>query len=137
MDTTGVERSLTDYRGKVVILNFWAPWCFSCKEEMKALSEIREYFSGAALEIIAVTVLEPGQQLPTVSYPFPVLLDSDKAAAKAYEVGMLPVSIILDKEGRIAEFPDPSGGKLATSFSGPRGWNALGTVRALEALIRE
>ena len=136
-DSAGVERTLEEFRGRVVVLNFWAPWCFSCKEELNALSEVREYFADSNFEVVAVTVLEDGQPAPATKYNFPVLLDSEKRAAKAYAVSMLPVTMIADKQGRIAEFPDPANGQRAERFFGPRGWNALGTVRALEGLIAE
>lgn len=136
-DTSGGTLALSELRGKVVLLNFWAPWCFSCKEEMVGLQQLHDYFENESFTVLAVTVLEDGQTLATQPYTFPVLRDEGRQVAKRYSVGMLPVTIVIDKEGRIAPFPDPSSGEPATVFVGPRGWSSLRVTRAIQALIEE
>jgi peroxiredoxin len=136
-DAYGTPFALSDYRGKVVLLNFWAPWCFSCQSEMSAFEDLRNYFPRDKFEVLAVTVLEGRDRETGEKHGYPVLLDVDKAVAERYQVGILPVTLIIDKEGRVAPFPDPDTGKPETVFQGPRGWSSLKVVRALQKLIDE
>ncbi len=136
-DVHGTSYALDDYRGKVVILNFWAPWCFNCEAEMAAFEELRAYFPSDKFEVLAVTVLDEGKSIEKVKYSYPVLLDREKVVAEKYEVGLLPVTLVLDKWGCIVEFPDPDSGKPTAVIQGPRGWNTLKVVRELERLIDE
>jgi len=137
LDRDGASHSLASYRGKVVLLNFWAPWCFSCKVEMEALDELKRYLRDEPFEVVSITVLEPNERPGKVNVHFPVLLDTDKSVAKLYGVDLLPVTVILDKSGRMVSFPDPDHDSNETMFRGPRGWNSLKAVRELRRLMIE
>ena len=136
-DLQGESHSLSDYRGKVVLLNFWAPWCFSCKAEMAGLDELKRYLADEQFETLGVTVLESRERAFNPKVQFPILLDVQKTVAKLYGVEIVPVTIILDKAGRIVSFPDPDHDTSETYFTGPRGWNSLKAVRDLRRLMNE
>ncbi|SFB47613.1 Peroxiredoxin [Cohnella sp. OV330] len=105
-DLDGNAVSLRDLRGKAVYLNFWTTWCKWCKKEMPAMKRVYESFEGRDLAIVAVDIGEGRDKVATYidqgGYPFQVLLDSDKSVSKSYRVTSIPVSVFVDKEGRVA-----------------------------------
>ncbi len=119
-DIDGKKRRLSDLRGKVVLVNFWATWCPPCRREMPSIERLSRILKGPDFEVLAVNV---GESLDTVfSFTgtldpvptFPIVFDRDSSVLKAWPVRGLPATFILDKEGRIAyravggrEFDDP------------------------------
>ncbi|MGH1461288.1 MAG: TlpA disulfide reductase family protein [Neptuniibacter sp.] len=101
--------TLKNYKGKVVLLNFWATWCPPCIKEMPSMQRLRDHFSGQPFEIVAINV---GETATTVSsfmleldteLTFPILLDQE---AKSFgELGLrgLPMSLLIDQDGNIIE----------------------------------
>jgi thiol-disulfide isomerase/thioredoxin len=104
-DLEGRTHRLEDYRGKVVLINFWATWCDPCRAEMPALNKLRASFAGQPFAVLAVNLAESESRIrrfmEQVPLDFPVLLDRDSGAAKAWKARVLPVSFIVDAEGRI------------------------------------
>lgn len=95
-------------RDKGVILNFWGTWCEPCREEMPDMNEI--YNEGHEdYEIVAVNVSEGNQQINQFlssldeDLSFPIALDSNRDVTKAYQVGPLPTTIAIDKDGVVVE----------------------------------
>ena len=98
--------SLSEYRGRVVLLNFWATWCESCTEEMPLLETLHRRYRERGLAVLAPSIDAAGRRavLPFVarhSPTFPVLL-SDLRTAQAYEVIGLPTAYLIDARGRVA-----------------------------------
>src|SRR5690242_9980366 len=95
-DLAGREYRLADYRGKVVVVNFWATWCEPCREEMPSMKALRASLAGRPFEVLAVNLGEPESRvrrfLEQVPLDFPVLLDRDSAVAKAWRARVLPAS---------------------------------------------
>lgn len=104
-DLEGREHALEDYRGKVVLVNFWATWCEPCKEEMPSIERLRRSLEGRAFAVLAVNLAEPDAIvqafLARVPLGFPVLMDRDAAAAKAWKARMLPATFIVGTDGRV------------------------------------
>jgi peroxiredoxin len=96
---------LADYRGKVLLVNFWATWCEPCRAEMPSMNRLRASLAGRPFEVLAVNLGEPESRirrfLEQVPLDFPVLLDQDKAVAKAWQARILPASYLVDADGRI------------------------------------
>lgn len=126
-DLEGAQRALHAYRGKVVVLNFWATWCEPCREEMPSLNQLRLSLKGMPVEMFAVNVGEGEGRinafLGKVPVDFPVLLDRDARASKAWKVRLMPTTFILGTDGRVRY-----------SFSGARDWSDP-TVRATIAAL--
>jgi peroxiredoxin len=96
---------LEDYRGKVVLVNFWATWCEPCREEMPSMNKLRAALAGQQFEVLAVNLAEPESRIrrfiEQVPLDFPVLMDRDSAAAKAWRARVLPISFLVGPDGRI------------------------------------
>ena len=106
-DMDGEKYSLESYRGKVVILNFWATWCPPCRREIPSMEALHQAFRDEAFAILAINEWETEDhvfafmgQLP-VEPGFPILLDLDSAVATSFGVKGLPTTLLLDPQGRI------------------------------------
>ena len=104
-DLAGRTHSLADYRGSVVLVNFWATWCEPCRAEMPSLDRLRRSLQGRRFEVLAVNLAEPlsriEKYLDTMPLGFPLLRDRDSAAAKAWKARLLPASYVIGRDGRI------------------------------------
>jgi len=104
-DLEGRAHRIEDYRGKVVLVNFWATWCDPCRAEMPAMNKLRASLAGRPFAVLAVNLAESESRIrrfmEQVPLDFTVLLDRDSGAAKAWKARVLPVSFVLDAEGRI------------------------------------
>jgi len=104
-DPTGKTHDLAAYRGKVVLVNFWATWCLPCREEMPSLQALRQRLAGKGFEVLAVNLMESEEKIAAFSdaelIDLPFLMDRDGAAAKRWKVRMLPASFIIDRRGTI------------------------------------
>jgi len=104
-DLDGREHKLADYKGQVVVLNFWATWCDPCREEMPSMQRLQEKLAGKPFAILAV---DYGEGVPRISdflkkvpVHFTVLLDRDTSAAAAWKVKVLPTTLVIDAEQRV------------------------------------
>lgn len=99
-DLNDEPRVLSAFRGRVVLVHFFATWCEPCVPEMAALQRLAQAWRGAPLAIVAVDVGEVDLRVrnffKTRPVDFPVLLDRDRAIAKAWQVSVLPSTFILD-----------------------------------------
>ena len=104
-DLEGRTHRLEDYRGKVVLVNFWATWCEPCREEMPSMQKLRAALAGRPFEVLAVNLAEPETRirrfLAATPLAFPVLLDRDGSVAKSWRARLLPVSFVVGPDGAI------------------------------------
>ncbi len=104
-DARGRALTLSDYRGKVVLVNFWASWCPPCKTETPWLVDLHRRYADRGFTVIGVTFdgdwakANAFAASAAIDYP---LAAGDDAAAKAYGAESLPVSVLIDAEGHIA-----------------------------------
>jgi len=107
-DMDGKSHSLSDYRGKWVLINFWATWCPPCRKEMPSLEQLYQTFHGRSFRVLAVNQWENADLVFSylgdldVFPSFPILFDPDSKVSEAYGVRGLPTSFIIDPQGRIA-----------------------------------
>jgi thiol-disulfide isomerase/thioredoxin len=104
-DLEGRAHALEDYRGKVVLINFWATWCEPCRAEMPSINKLRAALAGQPFVVLAVNLGESEprirrfmEQLPL---GFTVLLDRESTAAKAWRARVLPASYLVGPDGRV------------------------------------
>lgn len=104
-DLNGKSHRLEDYRGKVVLINFWASWCPPCLIEMPSLVSVYKQFKDKGFEILAVNLDENEKPvhdfLESLHIPFKVFLDPKGIAAQTYLVYGLPYTVLLDREGKV------------------------------------
>ena len=107
-DLDGKTQSLSQYRGKIVLVNFWATWCKPCTTEMPAMQKIYDKLRDKGFVVLAVNELEDEakvrEHIATYKHTFPVLLDRDNTVANQFGVFGLPVSVFIDQEGRVQEY---------------------------------
>ncbi len=107
-DLDGKTQSLSQYRGKIVLVNFWATWCKPCTTEMPAMQAIYDKLRGKGFVVLAVNELEDEAQvrehIKQYGHTFPVLMDRDNKVANQFGVFGLPVSVFIDQEGRVQEY---------------------------------
>lgn len=108
MDLDGQSVTLAQFKGKVVVVNFWATWCPPCRREFPSMERLREQMSGKAFAILAIN---EGETVETIERfistldrqpEFATLLDLDGNAMTSWPVRGLPTTFIIDKRGRMA-----------------------------------
>ncbi len=129
-DLKGKKHSLSDYKGKVVLLNFWATWCPPCVKEMPSMQRLQDKYQDQDFEILAVNMGEDSTTieifLQKMSVNFPVLLDSDGAILKQWKIFAFPTTFLIDKEGNITY-----------ALFGGLEWDSPEAVVVVEELIQQ
>ena len=106
-DIDNKKFSLKDYRGKVVLLNFWATWCPPCRREMPSLTRLHEHLKNKNFVVLGLNQMEDEDQVFAytggleLSPAFPILFDKDSSVSSAYKVVGLPTTYIIDKKGNL------------------------------------
>jgi thiol-disulfide isomerase/thioredoxin len=101
------KRKLSDYRGKVVLLNFWATWCPPCIREMPSMERLHQQINADDFSVIAINQMEDSDQVFAftgqleVDPTFEILFDSRSEVSQAYAVRGLPTTYLIDKQGNI------------------------------------
>lgn len=124
-----VSQELTDLRGQVVVLNFWASWCPPCVAEMPSLERLHKQFEGRGLMVLGISVDEDGaiyeSFLRDHGITFPNHRDPDRSISTLYGTFMYPETYIIDAEG-----------KLVRKVIGPLEWDDPQVVEFLDRLVR-
>ncbi|MGE6718189.1 thiol-disulfide oxidoreductase ResA [Peribacillus frigoritolerans] len=106
-DMEGKEHKLSDYKGKGVFLNFWGTYCKPCEYEMPYMENQYKNFKDQGVEILAVNVGESDYAVNNFitkhDLTFPVMIDKGREVENAYRVDILPVSFLVDKEGKVID----------------------------------
>ncbi len=104
-DIEGNIHRLSDYRGKVLIINFWATWCPPCREEMPSMQRAWEKLKKEDILMLAIDVGEDEDTIFqfTANYPveFPLLMDRDSTVVTKWPVRGLPTTFVVDPQGRL------------------------------------
>jgi len=106
-DLAGKQVKLADYRGKVVLLDFWATWCPPCREELPHIEKIHRDLAAKGLVVLGMNLGEPAETVRNFvqqnKLTFRVLLDTQGKAAEAYDVEGIPHVVLIDHQGRVRE----------------------------------
>ncbi|PLX60756.1 peroxiredoxin [Sedimenticola selenatireducens] len=104
-DTGGNRISLADYRGKVLVVNFWATWCPPCRREMPSLNRAAAWLKKYDVALIAINSGERADKvekfLQEQPLDFPVLLDPDSTVSTQWKATRLPITYVVDPQGRL------------------------------------
>jgi len=130
LDETTVR--LSDYRGKVVFLNFWATWCKPCREEMPSMEVLYRNFERDGLVVLAISIdrVTTKKDIPpfikSLNLTFPVLVDSWGQTDKRYKLMGVPETYIIDQQGILRE-----------KIIGPRDWTVLDNLQTITGLLKK
>lgn len=125
----GGKIRLSDYRGKVVFINFWATWCATCEVEMPSMQKLYDRFKGKGFEMLTISVDKDPEKIPEFmqkyNLNFPVLLDpEEEIAKKVYKTTGVPETFIVDQQGIIRH-----------KAVGPRDWATDEIIQSFSMLI--
>jgi thiol-disulfide isomerase/thioredoxin len=99
----GPSMRLSEHLGEVVVINFWATWCGPCRQEMPLLDELYGKYQRAGLVLLSVNIDETAapaiEMAQTLKVSYPVLFDARKEVSRAYDVGAMPVTVLVDRAG--------------------------------------
>jgi peroxiredoxin len=129
-DLNGKIVALSDYRGKIIVVNIWATWCLPCVEEMPSMEKLYQKFKTENFEILAVSIDEAGSDVVAPfmkkhKLTFPALLDPEGSIKTLYGVTGIPETFIIDQSGMLL-------GKII----GPRDWASAEVFRFIRKLIQ-
>jgi thiol-disulfide isomerase/thioredoxin len=101
----GKTVNLADFKGQVVLLNFWASWCGPCRKEMPILEQLQKQYKSKGFTMVGVNV-EPNSTdainwLKSTPVSFPILFDKDSSVSKLYRVEGMPNTVIVDRNGKV------------------------------------
>lgn len=127
-DTKGKTWKLSDQKGKVVFINFWATWCPPCREEMPSMQKLYSDLPREKFEMLTILSnddpLLANTFIARVGGTFPVLIDPDSLIATAYGLTGVPETFIVDKDGILRE-----------KFIGPRPWDSPEAKKMLDQYL--
>ena len=129
-DMQGKKVSLSDFRGKIVVMNFWATWCPPCIEEMPSMEKLHQRFKGEDFVLLAINAEENGRAavekfLKKKSFTFPILLDEDAVVQQLFNIYRLPETLIINRNGEIV-----------TKVLGGRDWMDSEILRVLDFMVK-
>jgi peroxiredoxin len=130
-DLAGKPMRIDDFKGNVVLLNFFATWCGPCREEMPTIQELFQAYQSKGLVVVAVSSDAQGAEIVTPfvkehRLTFPVLVNPDSSVLRQYNVRGIPTVYLLDRKGRIAGL-----------FVGGADWNSKPARDLIDQLLRE
>lgn len=103
--STGQNLRLSEFRGDVVMINFWATWCGPCRQEMPLLDELYTRYERVGFNLLGVNIDDDSSRamdmIEELGVNFPVLFDARKEVSELYEVEAMPVTVIVDREGTV------------------------------------
>jgi len=103
--SSGENTRLSEHRGEVVMINFWASWCAPCRQEMPLLEELYNQYQPLGFTILGVNVEQDSSKalamLEDIPVSFPTLLDTQSTVSKLYDVVAMPTSILIDRDGNM------------------------------------
>jgi len=102
---SGRNVRLSELRGQVVLINFWASWCGPCRQELPLLNKVYGQYHAAGFMLLAVNVddnrKDADAMLKRLDLRFPILFDVSKNVAKLYGVDTMPATLLIDRDGRV------------------------------------
>ena len=103
--STGENLRLSEYRGDVVMINFWATWCGPCRQEMPLLDDLYARYGRVGFSLLGVNIDDDArramQMIDDLGVNFPVLFDETKEVSKLYQVEAMPVTVLVDRSGTV------------------------------------
>lgn len=129
-NTQGENLNLTEQRGQIIVINFWASWCGPCRTEMPILQSFHHKYNSLGVSVWGINVEQENQAgrdfLADLNLTFPIFFDSNNTVAADYQVGAMPTTVIVDRSG-----------KVRYAFKGYKDGYEKKYAKAIKQLIRE
>ncbi len=101
----GQNLRLSEYRGEVVMLSFWASWCGQCRQELPELDDLYPRYQKVGLTLLGVSIDDEKRKtedmVRTLEVTFPVLIDERREVSRLYRVDDMPAAVLIDREGTV------------------------------------
>jgi len=127
-DMNGNNISLSDFRGKIVFLNFWTTWCPTCRIEMPSMEKLHQKFKDGDFAMVTINLQESASEVKAFfkifNLTFTALMDSTGEVGASFGIRAIPTTYILNKTGR-----------MIGRVSGPREWDSKASIALFEKLI--
>ena len=140
-DLAGVETTLNDFRGKLLVLNFWGTWCEPCVAEMPALQRLQNQLGERGLQVLAISVNDSQDNLRRFkrrhNLTFPLLYDASGEIGEKYGLTGVPETFVIDQEGRLVLMPDLESGQPLVRVVGPRRWDSRRAIVRFTRLLEK
>lgn len=137
----GGSIDLSELKGKVTVVNFWASWCFPCRYEMPLLQNVHNRFKDEGLTVIAIGVDDEFEAIKAFQdqykFIFPVVFDGPGAVKKVFGVDAVPETYIVGHDGALIPFKDPKTLKESTLINDPTVWEGPEIIEFLEAVVNQ
>lgn len=102
---TGANLRLSEFRGEVVMINFWATWCGPCRQEMPVLEKLYSRYHDVGFELLGVSIDENSAKAKNMAkrlkVNYPILFDLEKDVSELYDVDAMPTTVMVDRDGRV------------------------------------
>lgn len=102
---SGKNLKLSEFRGQVVMVNFWASWCAPCRQEMPLLEKMYKKYKPLGFTLLGVNVEEDSRKalslLKSIKVSFPILFDNTNKVSKLYKVTAMPSTVLIDRNGKM------------------------------------
>ena len=126
----GTNLNLTEQRGKIIVINFWASWCGPCRKEMPVLETFYKKYTDLGVSVWGVNVEQENQAgrdfLADLNLTFPILFDKSNTLSESYNVEAMPTTVIVDRDGLVRY-----------TFKGYKPGYEKKYAKAIKKLIRE
>jgi peroxiredoxin len=132
LTATPSMKTLTDYRGDVILLNIWATWCIPCRTEMPSIEAVHQALGPKGLKVVAVSVDNEGEEQKIRDFAreyqlsFEMLHDPSGAIEGIYRTTGVPETFVIARDGTVRK-----------KWIGPEDWNSEGNQRLLQSLLAE
>jgi peroxiredoxin len=128
--TQGENLNLTEQRGQIIVINFWASWCGPCRKEMPILESLHSKYNSLGVSVWGVNVEQENQAgkdfLADLNLSFPIFFDSSNKIAADYQVEAMPTTVIIDRNGQVRHV-----------FRGYKDGYEKKYAKAIKSLVRE
>jgi len=139
-DLEGKLHSLDEYRGKVVLLNFWATWCPPCVAEMQDLQKVHQSLQSKGLVVVGISLDKNPEKLRNFiekeKLTFPIFRDALGGTVSRFDVKGFPETFFIGRDGTFLQFSDPGTGKTGFKVISDRPWGEERYIKAIEELLK-
>ena len=138
-DLDGNIKTLEDFKGKVVLLNFWATWCMTCAMEIPSLQNLYSLLKDEGFVVVGVGVDDTPWAMQSYkekqNITFPLFHDPENQSKKNYRITGVPESFVIDRDGHLLMVVDPDDDEPVVRLVGPKKWDSPSFVSRLREIL--